>query len=652
MAKRPAQEAAAGVDGDEAIRLKSLAEENFEKSNLKEALKYAKRAQKQNPSLGSLSEMVTALTILRVEEEPVEGLGSLDWYKILQIEPFSSVNVVRKRYKKLALALHPDKSSFSGCGEAFKLVGDAFRCLVDRERKKEFDLKLRVRIQNEATRRGEEESVERFLTRCEGCGMLHRFARNYVGQNLMCTGCRKSFVAVEVEGNDDSDVTLSAEDDSGDENDEEEVKDFGAYDNVMGAAQRGKGSIIVYSRRKKLDKKSSEVSGVRSDRVSEKSSGNEVRSERLRAKRMKVAGEEMTLAELQLQAKKRKKSLEKKSVEKSVGDGCFDSGKRKEKVLTDDGLSGCSHLRLNMNVSFRNETRKGSKENDTDHEQQDSETEVPRPSTLKKKKLDIANAMSVSEKSRRYVENVEIGHMEGGNFEVMTVDDSDFYDFDKDRVEKSFKQGQVWAIYDDDDGMPRHYGLIDEVVSTNPFEVTMSWLDLQTNIDDLTITARSESHVSCGRFKVDKKTVINSVNFFSHVVNCVRAAREVYRIFPKKGSVWALYNEENLDQDGGECSPRDERSFSIVVFLTSYSEMHGLSMAYLEKVDGFKTVFKRQKIGARAIIWLEKINVQLFSHQIPARKLSEAEAPSLSKDCWELDPASLPQNLLSVGCGK
>ncbi|KAJ7953395.1 DnaJ domain containing protein [Quillaja saponaria] len=54
-----------------------------------------------------------------------------------------------------------------------------------------------------------------------------------------------------------------------------------------------------------------------------------------------------------------------------------------------------------------------------------------------------------------------------------------------DRVERSFKKGQVWAIYDDDDdGIPRHYGLIDEAVSVNSFEVKISWLDLQNNGDE------------------------------------------------------------------------------------------------------------------------------------------------------------------------
>ncbi|XP_057502775.1 uncharacterized protein LOC130786507 [Actinidia eriantha] len=197
----------------------------------------------------------------------------------------------------------------------------------------------------------------------------------------------------------------------------------------------------------------------------------------------------------------------------------------------------------------------------------------------------------------------------------MAVDNSDFYDFDKDRMEMSFKKGQVWAIYDDDDGMPRHYGLIDEIVSVNPFVVKMSWLNLQSNGDEgLICWEKMGIHISCGRFRVARKTSIDSVNVYSHLMDAERTAREVYRIYPKKGSVWALYKEDALDNEGRNLLVRDKRCYDIVVFLTSYSEIHGLSMDYLQKVDGFRAVFKRKEIGCHAIRWLEKDDVRLFSH--------------------------------------
>ncbi|RXH76759.1 hypothetical protein DVH24_019647 [Malus domestica] len=240
-----------------------------------------------------------------------------------------------------------------------------------------------------------------------------------------------------------------------------------------------------------------------------------------------------------------------------------------------------------------------------------------------------------------------------GDLEIMVVEDSDIYDFDKDRVGRSFEKGQVWAIYDDDDGMPRLYGLIDEVVSVKPFEVKMSWLDLQNNgYEWLAFSEKMGFHVSCGRFKVSRKTSINSFNIFSQLVDCERVAREIYCIYPKKGSVWALYSETPFDAEGRNLSSKDKRCCDIVVFLTAYSEMHGMSIGYLEKVDGFKTVFKIREIGSHAVRLLESSDVRLASHQIPSRKLSGDEAPNLLKDCWELDPASLPPDLLTFGSGR
>lgn len=51
----------------------------------------------------------------------------------------------------------------------------------------------------------------------------------------------------------------------------------------------------------------------------------------------------------------------------------------------------------------------------------------------------------------------------------MSVPDLDFYDFDKNRVETSFGSNQIWAMYDDNDGMPRYYVLIHNLISTKPF---------------------------------------------------------------------------------------------------------------------------------------------------------------------------------------
>ena len=60
----------------------------------------------------------------------------------------------------------------------------------------------------------------------------------------------------------------------------------------------------------------------------------------------------------------------------------------------------------------------------------------------------------------------------GSNF----VHDSYFFEFDQNRIDNCFKEDQIWAIYDDSDGIPRYYALINKVVSLHPFEVQLRWM--------------------------------------------------------------------------------------------------------------------------------------------------------------------------------
>ncbi|OIT27143.1 PREDICTED: ABC transporter F family member 4-like [Nicotiana attenuata] len=234
------------------------------------------------------------------------------------------------------------------------------------------------------------------------------------------------------------------------------------------------------------------------------------------------------------------------------------------------------------------------------------------------------------------------------DLETMAVETFDLHNFDKDRVERSFKKGQVWAVYDDD-GMPRDYALIDDVISVHPFEVKLSRLEFQSNSDEALLHwGKMGFHISCGKFKVSRHALVKSLKKFSHVVDCERAARELYRIYPSKGSIWALYKENALGAGRKTLMVEDKQSYDIVVSLTSYTDLHGVSIAYLEKVDGFRTIFKRREIGAHAVKLLGKDELGLFSHRIPARKLSDEEASNISKNCWEVDPASLPHELLAI----
>ncbi|GMH29803.1 hypothetical protein Nepgr_031646 [Nepenthes gracilis] len=582
----------------EATRLKSMAKQKYESSNLKQALKYAKRAHRHCPTLDGISEMLTAFKILRTADkfklssarcDALSSQSPPDWYKILGVEPFSHINSIKKQYKQLALMLHPDKNSLEASDEAFRLVIDAFQVLSDKIKRKEYDMKLRIAMQS-ASEVGEieplAESVETFWTACSRCRLFHQFQRRYVGHDLLCPNCKKSFTAVEV----------SAEEEA--EKDKEESACVRRSDRIR----------------------------VNSEILGEKSRNSD--------SKMRISGADEVLE----RDKSRKAEMQKKNVEETQ--------KIVEETSTAINKEPIVYRRRSKNHDRKCESVKKVrvKRGKADEELTLAELQLQAKKRMKE------NKKTVKFKQDEGAENAIRKLPKTEDMGVMVVEDSDFYDFDNDRVEKGFKKGQVWAIYDDDDGMPRHYGLIDEVVSVNPFQVKISWLDLQINGDDRLICwEKMGFHVSCGRFKITRNDTINLLNVFSHMVDCERAAKEAYRIYPKKGSVWALYNQKALDmEEMNSLATCKRHCYDIVVFLTSYSEMHGLSMAFLVKVDGFRSVFRRREIGSHAISWLEKDDIRLCSHQIPARKLSGCDAPDRLNDCWELDPASLPPELLTL----
>ncbi|CAH8300047.1 unnamed protein product [Eruca vesicaria subsp. sativa] len=501
---------------NEAAHHKTLAESSFTSGDLTSALNHARKALTLAPNTEGVSSMVTAFETISASSEG----DAPEWYKILKVEPFSHFDTVKQQYRKLALALHPDKNPYVGCEEGFKLVNEAFKVLGDNVMRSEYDLKLRIRIQGEtgACDGGGETST--FSTVCLGCGFVREFDRKYLGESLMCGGCKKSFEAKEEEG---------------------------------GASSS---KIITYSRKRK--------------------------------KRVGEDGE----------------SLRRVSETRVEEGGALDAGESLDEE--DEGMMTLAEM---QSVLKRNKPKNGKRE------------------ALKNKK-------STKKKKTNHKELSEI----------VEDEDLELYDFDKERTPRSFKKGQVWAVYDGgDDNMPRSYCVVSEVVSLNPFKVWISWLDFDSEkLISWVKNSSSHHHVPCGRFRVSEKALIEHVKLFSHVVNCERVAREVYQIYPRKGSVWAVYSETNTS-----LQRRKSKHYEIIVCLSMYSDAYGLSVAYLEKVND--NLFKRRDLGCNAVRWVEKEDVAaLLSHQIPAKRVQEEQSGAGVRECWVLDLASVPPDLVSA----
>ncbi|EAY92444.1 hypothetical protein OsI_14177 [Oryza sativa Indica Group] len=63
----------------------------------------------------------------------------VDWYLVLAVADAATEDAVRRRYRQLALQLHPDKNTHAKAEVAFKIVSEAHACLTDGARRRAFD---------------------------------------------------------------------------------------------------------------------------------------------------------------------------------------------------------------------------------------------------------------------------------------------------------------------------------------------------------------------------------------------------------------------------------------------------------------------------------------------------------------------------------
>ncbi|XP_073135399.1 uncharacterized protein [Henckelia pumila] len=227
--------------------------------------------------------------------------------------------------------------------------------------------------------------------------------------------------------------------------------------------------------------------------------------------------------------------------------------------------------------------------------------------------------------------------------ESITILDSEFYDFNAEKSPENIKIDQIWAIYSDEDCLPKYYGLVKKVNTFPKFTLQVIWLIPSQQPYGSIGFLDKNMPISCGKFKLNKyrKGHKIDVTAISHQVK-VQSKKNEYFISPGKGEVWALYKPWNSKMSSSELP---ECKYEILE-ITEVNE-RWIEAVVLEAAEGYKLVYRPQHEGRemtrRHIEWHELIK---FSHQIPAFRLT-GERGGILQGFWELDPAAFPAYLLS-----
>jgi curved DNA-binding protein CbpA len=649
---------------DEATRAKEISEKKFLSKDIAGAKKFALKAQNLYPDLDGISNMLATLDVYISAENKING--ETDWYGILGVDPKANEQTIKKQYRKLALVLHPDKNKSIGCDGAFKLISEAWNFLSDKYKRTTYDLnrnshrafqkKVQMppggypaatpppppsfkfskkspkasnvskasvsaaqrRKQDPATassNKGQtgntpsapEADTVSFWTMCHSCMTQHEYLNRFKKSNLACPTCREPFLAVELtqppplssNGKLPSERKHTVQQQQKTNNNADKTAAWGPFSKPTNSESAAEAANMVKQTYDKVKRAREEAQAAK--------------------KREREEGQA---------AKKREEALRRKKNDKKghVASKREDNGKS---GVVKEG-KGNDSTRGGPQDEFKSEGMMMEKARGVIRKQLDEWTENKRDDNATEEPVCVLNKEDEEDPTS------------------IAVPDPDFHDFDKDRTESCFQENQVWAAYDDDDGMPRFYAVIHSVISLDPFKMRISWLNSRINTELGPIKwIDSGFSKTCGEFKTGKPEMMKAINSFSHRLAVESEGNPgIVKIYPK-GDVWALY--KNWSPEWNKHT-EDEviHKYEIVQVSEDYDEELGaVAVTPLVKVAGFKTVFRRDA-DARETRSIPRQEMFRFSHQIPLHVLTGEEAANAPKGCLELDPASTPSEYLVV----
>ncbi|ESQ46612.1 hypothetical protein EUTSA_v10000086mg [Eutrema salsugineum] len=627
---------------EEGKRAREIAIKRFLANDFAGARKFALKAQFLSPELDGIAQMVATFDLHLSAQNIIHG--EIDHYGVLGINPEADDETVRKRYRKLAVLLHPDRNKSIGAEEAFKFLSQAWAVFSDKAKRADYDLKRNLGLYEggrgassskpanngsqkvtkaKSSKRGVKRASDAsasaatastssahkptsdgtFWTVCRTCRTQYEYHRVYLNQNLLCPNCRKPFIAVETDPPGSGSIRKTFHE-----------HQFDSIRQMTDGRKKSRDNNGVYG-----EHDSFEWGGVHTG--------------------IKNIGHAA-------QTGPRKDEVVRREYTKRVGGAPSTNPPKRRKVLENavagSNTASCSAPKSNIVKEFS-------------QEEQNNLLKKKAKRVISRNVQELSSIVAEADANGRQMEidDLDVANesccvdsVEDTSAFTIDVPEPDFGDFDKDRTEKSFADNQIWASYDYLEGMPRAYFMIHKVISLDPFKVRIIRLTAETKSELMSAKWLGFGVVkTCGEFRVAKTQICRSPNVFSHKVKMIKGNQGEFLIYPRRGDVWALYRK--WSPEWNYLAGAGAIEYDVVEVLEGYTEEYGVSVVPLVKVAGFKSVFHHH-LDPKEIRRISKEEISRFSHQIPSFLLTGREASDAPRGCRQLDPAATPSQLLQV----
>lgn len=516
---------------EEAIRAKEIAEKKMEGKDFVGALKIASKAQRLYPDLDNIEQMILVCDVLCAAENKICGNES-DWYDILKVDPTANGATVKKQYRKFALLLHPDKNKFPGAADAFKMIGEAQKVLLDYDKRALFD-KKRISLgksfvpMHQSSRQSKAQSSSNFApksgnqphqqprkwtksggateqptfwTICSSCSVKYQYYRAMKDKTLWCHQCETLFTAREI--------------------------------NTPGAST---GTTFNQSAPMKQN--------------------------------------DISQSHVKINPRTTPVNLTTKTTVQGR------SGEYNTKGRTDSKVSTESNSQQYPRKSTRS--------------RQHDEDELVNSS---KRSKTVGSFPSKNENSEDlFVDPSGPRSSTVTAPEIFEYPGSDLSDFDQIRKKECFKDGQIWAFYDMLDAMPRFYAVINQVLSPG-FKLLITWLEPDPDNEDERKWVLEGLPATCGKFRLGSSEIIKDLLMLSHMVCWEKGkSKNSYKVYPKKGETWALFVNWDMNWHS-HTEIKRKYEYEFVEVLSDYTDSSsGVHVAPLVKVKGFVCLFHRKE---------------------------------------------------------